>query len=113
LISILSNAPANGAWWLMPGSYWKGFREHLPNPAKPEWNWIMKIEDWRFLDDAFIEDMKEELLYAQHPIMEEDGRGLVLIENPPPDKLSQAFNVFGGKLLTRNLWTLEPWTLNG
>jgi hypothetical protein len=40
------------------------------------------------LDDAFIEDMKEELLYAQHPIMEADGRGLVLIENPPPDKLS-------------------------
>ena len=29
------------------------------------------------LDDAFIEDLKEELLYAQHPILEEDGRGLV------------------------------------
>jgi hypothetical protein len=28
------------------------------------------------LDDAFIEDLKEELLYS-HPVMDEDGRGLV------------------------------------
>ena len=36
------------------------------------------------LDDAFIEDLKEELLYAQHPIIEEDGRGLVWADNTPP-----------------------------
>ncbi len=35
------------------------------------------------LDDAFIEDLKEELLYAQHPIIEEDGRGLVWQEQTP------------------------------
>lgn len=35
------------------------------------------------LDDAFIEDMKEELLYAKHPVIEEDGLGLVWTENTP------------------------------
>jgi class 3 adenylate cyclase len=41
------------------------------------------------LDDAFIEDLKEELLYAQHPIIEEDGRGLVWTENTPPIEQDQ------------------------
>jgi class 3 adenylate cyclase/tetratricopeptide (TPR) repeat protein len=36
------------------------------------------------LDDAFIEDLKAEILYAQHPIIEEDGRGLVWTEHTPP-----------------------------
>lgn len=29
------------------------------------------------LDDAFLADLKDELLYAQHPVVEEEGRGLV------------------------------------
>jgi class 3 adenylate cyclase/tetratricopeptide (TPR) repeat protein len=41
------------------------------------------------LDDAFIEDLKEELLYAQHPIIDEDGRGLVWMENTPPIERDQ------------------------
>jgi class 3 adenylate cyclase/tetratricopeptide (TPR) repeat protein len=41
------------------------------------------------LDDAFIEDLKEELLYAQHPIIEEDGRGLVWTEHTPPIERDQ------------------------
>ena len=33
------------------------------------------------LDDAFLADLKDELLYAQHPVVEEAGRGLVWTED--------------------------------
>ena len=36
------------------------------------------------LDDAFLEDLKEELLYGQHLVREEDGRVPVWIEDASP-----------------------------
>jgi hypothetical protein len=36
------------------------------------------------LDDAFLEDLKEELLYGQRLVREEDGRVLVWIEGASP-----------------------------
>lgn len=57
------------------------------------------------LDDAFIEDLKEERLYAQHPILEEDGRGLIWQEQTPatvqdPTPLSYTPPHLAEKILT-------------
>ena len=34
------------------------------------------------LDDAYLEDLKEELSYARHPVRDEEGRGLLWIGDP-------------------------------
>src|SRR4029450_13974851 len=36
------------------------------------------------LEDEAVEALKEELLYAQHPVTDEDGRGLVWTGTAPP-----------------------------